>query len=116
MKSDNLIQDKTFQFALNVIEFYKQLVEEREFVLSKQLLKAGTSVGANVEEATAAQSRNDFINKLSIASKESRETRYWLRLLKKSELTMLSTDTLLNDINDIINILTKIIITSKSKK
>ena len=116
MKSDNLIQNKTFQFALDVIEFYKQLVKENEYVLSKQLLKAGSSIGANVEEATAAQSRNDFINKLSIASKESRETRYWLRLLEKSDLTTLSTEKLLSDINDIINILTKIILTSKNKK
>jgi len=116
MKSDNLIQNKTFQFALDVFEFYKQLVKENEYVLSKQLLKAGSSIGANVEEATAAQSRNDFINKLSIASKESRETRYWLRLLEKSDLTTLSTEKLLSDINDIINILTKIILTSKNKK
>ena len=115
MKTNNLIQEKTFQFALDTIKFYIKLRDEKEYVLSKQLLKSGTSIGANVEEAIAAQSRKDFINKMSIASKESRETRYWLRLLKKSDLTSLSTDHLLKDINDIINIITKIILTSKTK-
>ncbi len=114
MKKDNLIQEKSFQFALDTINFYIQLRDEKEFVISKQLLKSGTSIGANIEEAIAAQSRKDFINKMSIASKESRETRYWLRLLDKSELTSLSTKKLLTDIEDVINILTKIIITSKN--
>ncbi|RRO26361.1 four helix bundle protein [Flavobacteriaceae bacterium 14752] len=115
MKTNNLIQDKTFQFALDVIKFYMQLVGEKEYVLSKQLLKSGTSIGSNVEEAIAAQSRKDFISKMSIESKESRETRYWLRLLSKSNLTSLSTSVLLKEINDIINIITKIILTTKSK-
>ena len=87
MKTDNLIADKTFDFALQIISFYIQLKSENEFILSKQLLRAGTSIGANVEEAIAAQSKKDFINKMSIASKEARETKYWLRLLDKSELT-----------------------------
>jgi four helix bundle protein len=116
MKKNNLIQEKSFQFALDAISFYIQLKDEKEFVISKQLLKSGTSIGANVEEAVAAQSRKDFINKMSIASKESRETRYWLRLLNKSQLTSLSTEKLLTDIEDIINILTKIIITTNKNK
>jgi len=114
MKKDNLIQEKSFQLALDTISFYIQLRDEKEFVISKQLLKSGTSIGANIEEAIAAQSRKDFINKMLIASKESRETRYWLRLLDKSELTTLSTEKLLADIENIINILTKIIITTKN--
>lgn len=111
----NLIQDKTFQFALDIINFYILLKQENEFVISKQLLKSGTSIGANVEEAIAAQSRKDFINKLSIASKEARETKYWLRLLNKSNLTSLDTEHLLKEIENIINITSKIIITTKSK-
>lgn len=113
MKTDNLIADKTFDFALQIISFYIQLKAEKEFVLSKQLLRAGTSVGANVEEAIAAQSKKDFINKMSIASKEARETKYWLRLLDKSELTQLDCKIYLDEIEHIINIITKIIITSK---
>lgn len=113
MKTDNLIADKTFDFALQVISFYIQLKAEKEFVLSKQLLRAGTSVGANVEEAIAAQSKKDFINKMSIASKEARETKYWLRLLDKSQLTQLDCKIYLDEIEHIINIITKIIITSK---
>lgn len=83
MKSNNLIVDKTFDFAIDIIEFYIQLKNDNEFILSKQLLRSATSIGANVEEAIAAQSKKDFINKMSIAAKEARETKYWLRLLDK---------------------------------
>lgn len=113
MKTDNLIADKTFDLALQIISFYIQLKAENEFVISKQLLRAGTSVGANVEEAVAAQSKKDFINKMSIASKEARETKYWLRLLDKSNLTQLDCKIYLDEIEHIINIISKIIITSK---
>ena len=77
----NVIKDKSFDFALRIIALYKLLTEEKEFILSKQLLCCGTSIGANIEEAIAAQSKKDFISKLSIASKEARETKYRLRLL-----------------------------------
>ncbi len=87
---DNLIQTKSFDFALKIIDFYKILKSEKEFVLSKQLLRAGTSIGANINEAEAAQSKEDFIHKMSIASKEARETRYWLQLLQKSKLSILT--------------------------
>lgn len=113
MTTDNLIADKTFDFALQIVSFYIQLKTEKEFVISKQLLRAGTSIGANVEEAVAAQSKKDFINKMSIASKEARETKYWLRLLDKSNLTQLNCKIYLDEIEHIINIITKIIITSK---
>lgn len=76
---DNLIANKTFEFSLMIIKLYLELKKENEFIISKQLLRCGTSVGANVEEAIASQSRKDFISKLSIASKEARETKYWLR-------------------------------------
>jgi len=74
----NIINMKAFSFALDAIQLYRILLEKREFVISRQLLRSATSIGANVEEATAAQSRKDFISKMAIASKEARETRYWL--------------------------------------
>ncbi len=79
----NVILEKTFAFSLRVIALYKILTDNHEYVLSKQILRAATSIGANIEESTAAQSRKDFISKISISSKEARETRYWLRLLIK---------------------------------
>lgn len=78
---DNIIQQKSFDFALLIINLYKKLLERKEFVLSKQILRSGTSIGANVEESIGAQSRADFLSKLSIAYKEARETEYWLKLL-----------------------------------
>jgi len=114
MKTENLIADKTFDFALDIIDFYIQLKDKKEYVLSKQLLRSGTSIGANVEEAIAAQSKKDFINKMSIASKEARETKYWLRLLDKSKLTQLDCKNYLNEIEHILNIISKIIITAKN--
>ena len=81
---DNIIHKKSYEFALQIIFLYRKICKANEFVLSKQLLRSGTSIGANVEEALAGQSRADFISKMSIASKEARETNYWLRLLRDS--------------------------------
>jgi four helix bundle protein len=113
MKTDNKIQEMSFDFSLLIINLYKKLVENKEYVLSKQLLRSATSIGANVEEAIAAQSKRDFISKMSIASKEARETRYWLRLLDKSKLVDLDYLPYLNNVEHIINILTKIVKTSQ---
>ena len=110
---ENIIATKTFGFSLNMINLYTQLKKENEYIISKQLLRSGTSIGANVEEAIAAQSRKDFISKLSIASKEARETKYWLRLLDKSNLTQIPVSAYLIEIEHIINIITKIIKTSQ---
>lgn len=110
---ENLIANKTFDFALTIITLFIQLKKENEFIISKQILRSGTSIGANVQEAIAAQSKKDFINKLSIATKESRETKYWLLLLNKSELSSISVDSYLIEIDHIINIITKIIKTSQ---
>jgi four helix bundle protein len=83
---ENIIQQKSYAFASRIVKAYKFLLrEQREYVLSKQLLRSGTSVGANVEEALAASSRADFVAKLNIAAKEARETSYWLRLLHDNE-------------------------------
>lgn len=115
MKKENVIQEKSFAFALRVLELYKQLTAEKEFIISKQLLRCGTSIGANVEEATAAISKKDFTAKMSIASKEARETRYWLQLLDKGDLVEVEVASYLDDIEQIINILTAIVKTSQGK-
>jgi four helix bundle protein len=82
MKENNLIVDESYAFALEVMRISKLIRERKEYDLASQLWRAGTSIGANVEEAQAAQSRADFRSKMAIASKESRETHYWLRLAK----------------------------------
>lgn len=115
MPKDNLIQKKSFDFSLLIIELYIKLQKEREYVISKQILRSGTSIDANVEEAIAAQSRKDFIHKLSVSSKEARETKYWLRLLQKSDLTKIDVSTHLHEIQQIVNILTSIIKTTQEK-
>lgn len=82
---ESVVRDKSYQFALSIVSLYQVLTEQKkEFVLSKQMVRAGTSIGANVEEAAAGQSRADFLSKMSIASKEARECNYWLRLLRDS--------------------------------
>ena len=114
MKTENVIQSKSFDFALKIIALFKNLVKENEYVLSKQLLRSGTSIGACVEESSAAVSKKDFIHKLSIAAKEARESRYWLKLLKGGELVInVNFDEELLLINEIIRILTAIIKTSQ---
>ena len=113
MKTGNIIRDKSFDFAIKIIGLYKLLIENKEYVLSKQLLKSGTSIGANVEESLAGQSKKDFIAKMSIASKEARETRYWLKLLQKSQLVKGNYEKDLKEADDIINILTAIVKTSQ---
>ena len=110
----NLIVDLSFDFALEVIKLYKILTAHNEYVVSNQLLKSATSIGANVNEAQAGQSRKDFIAKMAIASKEARETHYWLLLLKKSELVSFNNkamiiDNLLQRLSSLTNILTKIV-------
>ncbi len=116
MGKPNIIQSKSFQFAKMAIEVYKKLqAEKREFVLSKQLLRSATSIGANVEEAIGGQSRKDFIAKLYISYKEARETSYWLRLLFETDyINQEDFDKLYNEVEEIKKILAKIILSSKS--
>lgn len=86
MKRENAIEEKSFDFAVRIVNLYKHLTsEKKEFVLSKQLLRSGTSIGANVTEAQKAQSEADFTAKLYIALKEANETYYWLRLLHRTD-------------------------------
>lgn len=109
----NLIQDRTFNFALDIIKIYVQMVEKKEFVLSKQLLRSGTSIGANVEEAIAGQSKRDFLSKMNISLKETREANYWLRLLKESKLVDVDFNPTLKESKEIMNILSAIVKTTK---
>lgn len=111
----SVIHDKSFHFALEIIELFKKLQAEREYVLSKQLLRSGTSIGANVEEAIAGQSRKDFLSKMAVASKEARETRYWLVLLQKSKLTNADLNPVIRNSEEIIRILTAIVKTTAEK-
>ena len=113
-KKNNLIKDKTYEFALDIIRLYVELRKQKEFVLSKQLLRSGTSIGANVEEATAAQSKKDFLSKMSVASKEARETNYWLRLFRDSGLCVgIDFSNQIKESDEIIRILTAIVKTSQ---
>jgi four helix bundle protein len=110
----NPIREKTYAFSIKIIRAYKQLHADKEFVLSKQLLRSGTSIGANVEEAVAGQSRRDFIAKMQISLKEANETHYWIRLLRDSELLASDVATgLLLDCEEIRRLLTSILKTSK---
>ena len=113
---ESILREKSYQFALRVIKLYQFIADEKkEFVLSKQVLRSGTSIGANVEEAGHAQSKPDFIHKLSIAQKEAAETNYWLRLLRDSNfLTEKQADSLLNDCEEIQKLLTSSIKTTKA--
>lgn len=117
MKKDNIIREKSFAFAVKIIEVTKYLMEERkEFVLSKQLLRAGTSIGANIEEAIGCQSERDFYSKISLSYKESRETIYWIRLLLATNYLQTKEHTnLLEEAQEISNILGAIQRTIKSK-
>ena len=112
---ENVIQDKSLQFAVRIIKMCRYLRNEKhEYELASQLLRCGTSIGANISESKNAQSRNDFINKLNIALKESDETEYWLKLLYKSEvIDDRSFNSMQKDCCEIIILLTSIIKTSK---
>ena len=116
-KKPNIIKEKTYKFALDIIKIYQQMINQNEFILSKQLVRAGTSIGANAEEATAAQSRKDFISKMSISSKEARETNYRLRLLRDSKLCEhIDFTDLIKESEEIIKILTSIVKTTSTKR
>ncbi len=116
--SENIIVDKSFDFAVRIVNLNKYLYnEQKEYVLSKQLLRSGTSIGANVSEAERAQSKADFISKMSIALKEANETNYWLKLLYKTDyLNKSQYDSINTDINELISILIAICKTSNSNK
>jgi len=113
------IDERTFEFALLVIELYRYLtLDVKEYVMSKQVLRSGTSVGANTHEAQAAQSKKDFIAKMAIASKETRETDYWLRLLDRAAFLQefQGRDIILKESTELVKILSKIVKTAQNGK
>jgi four helix bundle protein len=115
MKENNVILDKTFKFAIRIVKLYKFLNEDKkEYILSKQILRSGTSIGANAEEAIGCRTRKDFVNVLTIAYKEARETKYWLKLLFECEyIEKNNFNSIYNDCDEISKILSSIIISSK---
>ena len=111
---ENIIATKTYSFAVKTVLLSKKLIAQNEYVLSKQILKSGTSIGANVEEAIGGISKKDFRAKMSISYKEARETNYWLRILKDTDyITIEEFDLLNNELTSILKILYKIIDSSK---
>jgi four helix bundle protein len=118
MRKDNAVRDKSFSFAVRIVKLYQYLVEQKkEFVLSKQLLRSGTSVGAMIREAEHAESKNDFSHKLAIAQKEINDSIYWLDLLKETNyLTISEYENILHDAVEIIKLITAIIKSTKSNQ
>jgi four helix bundle protein len=118
MKIDNPVRDKSFSFALRIVKLYRYLQEEKkEYVLSKQVLRSGTAIGALIRESQYAESKADFIHKLAIALKEANETEYWIELLFQSEyLEQKSYQSIHTDIEELLKLLTSIIKTTKETK
>lgn len=112
---ENIIQQKSFAFAIGIVNAYKyQQVEKKEFVLSKQILRSRTSIGAKVEEAIGGQSKKDLIAKISISYKESRETKYWLKLLEATNyIEKKEAKILLDDTEELCKILSSILVSAK---
>lgn len=118
MKTDNIVSDKSLLFAIRIVRLYQHLVDTKhEYVLSKQLLKSGTSIGANIREAIGGQSPNDFTAKMHIALKEAYETEYWLELLARTGyLKDEEFDNIFKDCRELTNLLASIVKTMKEKK
>ncbi|MES2593518.1 MAG: four helix bundle protein [Bacteroidota bacterium] len=116
-QSESIVGRKSYHFALAIIELYKNLsIEKREFILSKQVLRSGTSIGANINEALSGESKRDFVHKMSISLKEARETSYWLNLL--SDIGFIEKEksaVLTGNCEELIKMLTSIILTTKEK-
>lgn len=111
--ADSIIQKKAYEFAKLIVRLARHLRENGEHVLSRQVLRSGTSIGANVEEAHAAQTRKEFHSKMTISFKEANETRYWLRLLRDTESGKIDCSSLLRDVDELIKILA--VITKKTR-
>lgn len=114
-KKDNVVQRKSFAFAKKVIFLCRSLRMKSEYEISRQLLRSGTSIGANIEEAIAGQSKRDFLAKMYISAKEARETRYWLRLLDETEAGQLDYSNYLKEIDEICTLLSSITKTTRER-
>jgi four helix bundle protein len=114
---DNIVKTKSFDFAIRIVKLYQYLcTEKKEFILSKQLLRSGTSIGAMIREAEHAESKNDFIHKFSIAQKEANEALYWLELLKATDyLNEKEFENINNDATSILKLITSILKTTKQQ-
>lgn len=114
---ENIVQSKSYKFAVRIVNFYRLMIQQkREYELSKQVLRCGTSIGANVEEAMGAQSRKDFLSKMSIAYKEARETSFWLKLLNDTDIiSKKEFESLNSDCEELLKIIGKIQTTLKKK-
>lgn len=111
-----VIKNKSFDFALRIIKLFKYLKDKKEYVLSKQILRSGTSIGANIREALNAESKPDFIHRMAIAQKECDETLYWLELLFKSEFILkIEFDSVSHECIELLKIIKSIILTSKQR-
>ncbi len=109
---EKTVQEKSFQFSLKIIEVYKKMIIQKEYIISKQLFRSGTSIGANVAEAQGGISKREFKNKMSISLKEALETRYWFNLLNESKLVRIDLQNEMDDLESLINMLYKIIKTT----
>ena len=114
------IRERSFQYALRAVKLYQHLQKQRDgagWVLGKQYLRAACSIGANIEEAQASESRADFVHKLGIAQKEARECLFWLRILSESEIVLKSKlSNLMRETNELVSVLTSIVISTKRKR
>jgi four helix bundle protein len=113
MQKENMILDLSFEFALSIVSFSEQLESSKKFAVANQIIKSGTSIGANIREAQSAESKTDFIHKLKVAAKEAEETEYWLLICKHST-NYPNADELLEKLNSLKKLLSKIISSSKS--
>ncbi|MBD2701964.1 four helix bundle protein [Spirosoma sp. BT702] len=118
MKKDNIVLEKSFRFAIRIIRLYQRLKEtQHEYTLSKQMLRSGTSIGANVREGNNAESKADFIHKMGVAQKEADETIYWLELLKETDyLTINEFDSMYHDADELLKLIRSIIPTAKNNR
>ena len=116
MKKESVVMNKSYAFALRVVKLYKYItIEKKEYVLSKQLLRSGTAIGALIKEGEHAQSKADFLNKMNVALKEANETEYWIQLLRDSEyISIKQSISILEDVLEIIRLLTSIVKTTKT--
>ena len=116
MKRENVVMNKSYAFALRVIKLYKYLIyDKKEYVLSKQLLRSGTSIGALIKEGEHAQSKPDFLNKMNVALKEANEAEYWIELLRDSEyLSAAESLSILEDVSELIKLLASIVKSTKN--
>ena len=117
MGRDNVVKDKSFEFALKIIEIYKFLIDKNEYIMSKQVLRSGTSIGAMIRESEHAESRADFIHKFAVAQKEANETDYWLDLLYSSRYIPKEIySSMKNQLRQLQKLISSIIITTKGRK